>query len=186
MTSHFSKLWTFRTLAWTRVKPGEWREEKHISCFAIKAKRAIVARVLKPPVLYRAPSWTWASVHRPVAINEAFFYFAKRSGAGSADMQYEVEHLVKRCTSVSRWDFHSHHGMTFWFFCGHTIYCRGISQHGIRRADHEAWQSTNMTARIMFHLGTLSSLLNTRPLYRTKYAVSIMSPLQSDSSASTS
>ena len=68
----------FRGLAWTRVKPGERREEKHTSCFAIKAKRAIVARVLKPPVLYRAPSWTWASVDGPIAINEAFFYFAKR------------------------------------------------------------------------------------------------------------
>ena len=93
MGRYLAGLWEcdiFRGLAWTRVKPGERTEEKFMSYFAIKAKRTIAARALKPPVLYRAPSWSWASVNGPVAINEAFFYFAKRGA--SAGMQYEVEH----------------------------------------------------------------------------------------------
>ena len=93
MGRYLAGLWEqdiFRGLAWTRVKPGERTEEKYMSYFAIKAKRTIAARALKPPVLYRAPSWSWASVNGPVAINEAFFYFLKLGA--SAGMKYEVEH----------------------------------------------------------------------------------------------
>ena len=93
MGRYLAGLWEhdiFRGLAWTRVKPEEWAEKRYVSYFAMKAKRTIAARALKPPVLYRAPSWSWASVNGPVAINEAFFYFAKRGA--SAGMQYEVEH----------------------------------------------------------------------------------------------
>ena len=93
MGRYLAGLWendVFRGLAWTRVKPGERTEEKYMSYFAIKAKRITATRALRPPVLYRAPSWSWASVNGPVAINEAFFYFAKRGA--STGMQYEVEH----------------------------------------------------------------------------------------------
>ena len=93
MGRYLAGLWEhdlFRGMAWTRVKPGERTEERYMSYFAIKAKRTIAARAFKPPALYRAPSWSWASVNGPVAVNEACFYFAKRGA--SAGMQYEVEH----------------------------------------------------------------------------------------------
>ena len=67
----------------TKVEPWERTEEKHMSHFAIKAKRTIAARALKSPELYRA-------VNGLVAINEAFFCFAKRGA--SAGMRYEIEH----------------------------------------------------------------------------------------------
>ena len=80
----------FRGLAWTRVKPGERTKSQYMSYIAVKAKRTFAARAFKPPVQYRAPSWSWASVNGPVEVNDDFFYFAKRGA--SAGMQYEVNH----------------------------------------------------------------------------------------------
>lgn len=64
-----------------------------MSSFAIKAKRTFAARAFQPPLLYRVPSWSSASVNGPIEINDAFFY-APQWGA-SAGMQYEVEHSEK-------------------------------------------------------------------------------------------
>lgn len=83
----------FRGLAWTRVEPGERTEGQYTSYFAIKAKRRFAARAFKPPLLYRAPNWSWASVNGPVEISDAFFYAPQRGS--SAGMQYEVEHWEK-------------------------------------------------------------------------------------------
>jgi len=80
----------FRGLAWTRVKLGEPTEGRYMSYIAVKAKRTIASRALKPPLQYRAPSWSWASVNGPVEINRDCFYFAKR-GASQA-MGDEVNH----------------------------------------------------------------------------------------------
>ncbi|MCJ1415394.1 hypothetical protein MMC32_001726 [Xylographa parallela] len=80
----------FRGLAWTRVKTGERSESQYMSYIAIKAKRTLAARSFKPPLLYRAPSWSWASVNGPVEIPSSLFYFVKRGA--SAGMQYEVKH----------------------------------------------------------------------------------------------
>ena len=80
----------FRGLVWTRVKPREQTKGQYISYIALKAKRTLASRAFKPPLSYRAPSWSWASVNGPVEINRACFYFAKRGA--SPGMQYEVDH----------------------------------------------------------------------------------------------
>lgn len=85
----------FRGLAWTRVKLGVGVEVEgqYMSYIAIKAKRTFAARALKPPLLYRAPSWSWASTNGPVEINYAFFYSPKLGA--SKGMHYEIKHWEK-------------------------------------------------------------------------------------------
>ena len=80
----------FRGLAWTRVKIWETIEDQHEPYVAINAEDALAGGGSELPLLYRAPSWSWASVNGPVEINNALFYFAKRGS--SPEMQYEVKH----------------------------------------------------------------------------------------------
>src|SRR5205814_8536333 len=62
---------------------------------AIKAKKNLAARAYKPPLEYRAPSWSWASVNGPVEV-DSFMFYSLRRGA-SPEMQYEVDHWQTHC-----------------------------------------------------------------------------------------
>ncbi|KAL8688122.1 MAG: hypothetical protein Q9218_005884 [Villophora microphyllina] len=72
----------------------ERTDQRSASYLAIKAKMTLAARAYKPPLQYRAPSWSWASVNRPVEINNAFFYAPKRGA--SPEMVYEAQHLERK------------------------------------------------------------------------------------------
>jgi len=80
----------FRGLAWMRVQPGERTREQYRSYIATKAKRNLEGGSYEPPLEYRAPSWSWASVNGPVEVSYPMFYAPNRGA--SENMQYEVQH----------------------------------------------------------------------------------------------
>jgi hypothetical protein len=84
----------FRGLAWKRVEPAERIQTGYRSYIAAKAKRNLPTGACNPPVEYRAPSWSWASVNGPIEVDWRMFYSQKKGA--SQDMQNEIRHWESR------------------------------------------------------------------------------------------
>ena len=107
-----------------------------------------------------------AGMHFP-SLDRLLAMSLMNSGEGSGDARLLVSEVLQYLTTMRG------HGIFGWLW----EYCPGTSQNSRRRAHHEAWQRTNMTAEVPAEM-TLSNFLDDHPLYCTRYVVGNMSPLQ--------